>query len=689
MKKFTTTAALVAISALFLLAGAQQTEAALSKADQGCRGTIAKGFGKLAATADKTIAGCHKSRNGGKIGSATDCNDLTAADVKGKVAKAASKLTAGVAKKCPESGDKAISGDFIGSYLSCPEPCGTDLALSNPLGDSTDLASCLACLGGDVSEGLNGDILGNPDPLFLTKEDSGCASAVAKGYGKLVATMVKDRTGCQKGADKIGDGDTTTCSTSDAKGKIAKALGKAEAGLDKKCPAADLLNVGSCATDSIPNLKDCLEIESNAAADELFAASYNLTATICPTGVDSTLLAGVAPNGDIGRSSLKTGHTGVGHSADLPHGYKTRLNVNCGVGASPPCGDCPVTGAKTTGEAAYNLRCRDDATQVCTVPFGIDGTCPGLGNCDIILSPPLPLSAGSVPVCVVSRLASDYTGTVNNEDGSANITITLRSVVHTGITVSQPCPNCLGDATFDDGVKDGTCSGGPGDLLSCDAHGEDATFGVVSLDCPPDPLANITGQGLIINLTATTANATLNYSNTCDAPLNAYNCACAVCSGDGTFPCRDDAECTSAGLGTCTSFGQGSPRKPNGCADALCSADLANPGMGTCLAGPSVTNCDGALKANGDGYIGCSTDFDCAQLNSECPNNDCGSCTLTEARSCFLDPIVLNGVADPDNPLLATTFCVPPAASVSVNNASGLPGPGRVLLDSIPRRTYD
>ena len=82
MKKFTTTTALVAISALFLLAGAQQADAALSKADQGCRGTIAKGFGKLAATADKTIAGCHKSRNKGKIGSGTDCNDLVAADVK-------------------------------------------------------------------------------------------------------------------------------------------------------------------------------------------------------------------------------------------------------------------------------------------------------------------------------------------------------------------------------------------------------------------------------------------------------------------------------------------------------------------------------------------------------------------------------------------------------------------------------
>ena len=689
MKKFTTTTALVAISTLFLLAGAQQADAELSKADQGCRGTIAKGFGKLAATADKTIAGCHKSRNKGTIGAGTDCNDLVAADLKGKVAKAAGKLTAGISKKCPESGDKSVSGGFISSYTSCPEPCGTDLAVANPLTNLTELGSCLACLGGDVSEGLNGVILGSPDPLALSKEDSGCAAAVAKGYGKLVATMVKDRTGCQKGADKTGDGDTIVCSTSDAKGKIAKALGKAEAGLDKKCPAADLANVASCATDTLTNLKDCLATDANAAADELFAASYDLAATICPTGVDSTLLAGVAPNGDIGRSSLKTGWTGVGHSADLPHGYKTRLNVDCGVGSSPPCGDCTVTSAKTTGDAAYNLRCRDDATQVCTVPFGVDGSCPGLGNCDVILSPPLALSAGSVPVCVISRLASDYSGTVNNETGSANINITLRSVVHTGITVSQPCPTCEGDTTFDDGVKDGTCLGGPGDGNSCDAHGEDATFGVVSMDCPPDPLANISGQGLIINLTATSGAATMNYSNTCDAPLNAFQCACAVCSGDGTFPCRDDAECAAEGLGTCTSFGQGAARKPNGCSDAVCSPDPANPGMGICNAGPSVTNCDGALKANGDGYIGCSTDFDCAQLNSECPDNDCGSCTLAEDRSCFLDPIALNGVSDIDNPLLATTFCVPPASSVSVNNASGLPGPGRVLLDSIPTRTYD
>jgi hypothetical protein len=717
MKKFTTTTALVAISALFLLAGAQQADAALSKADQGCRQTIAKGFSKLAATANKTIAGCHKSRNKLKIGAGTDCNDLVAADLKGKVAKAAAKLTAGVAKKCPESGDKAISGDFVGSYLSCPEPCGTDLALSNPLADSTDLGSCLACLGGDVSEGYNGLVMGSPDPLALSKEDSGCASAVAKGYGKLVATMVKDRTGCQKGADKTGDGDTIVCSTSDAKGKIAKALGKAVAGLDKKCPAADLVNVASCATDSMPNLKTCLEIESNAMADELFAASYALAATICPTGVDNTLLAGVAPGGTIGRSSLKTGWTGVGHSADLPHGYKTRLNVDCGVGASPPCGDCTVTGAKRTGDAAYNLRCRADRKQVCTITTGqcaddtliscsngfgldvacpgsgfcvaIDPACPGVGNCDIILSPPLPLSAGSVPVCVVSRLATDYSGTVNNESGSANIAITLRSSVYTGINVTQPCPICVGDVTFDDGVKDGTCSGGPGDGLSCDAHGEDATFGVVSIDCPPDPLADITGQGLIINLEATTGAATLAYENTCEAPLNAYQCACGVCSGDGTYPCRNNTECSDAGLGACTSFGQGTARKPNGCSDAVCSPDPANPGMGICLAGPSVTNCDGAVKANGDGYIGCDTDFDCSSLDEVCPGGDCGNCTLTEDRSCFLDPIVLSGVPDPDNPLLATTFCVPPASSVSVNNASGLPGAGRVLLDSLPERTYD
>ncbi len=179
------------------------------------------------------------------------------------------------------------------------------------------------------------------------------------------------------------------------------------------------------------------------------------------------------------------------------------------------------------------------------------------------------------------------------------------------------------------------------------------------------------------------------YENTCDAPLNAFDCACGVCSGDGTFPCRNDTECSDAGLGTCTSFGQGTARKPNGCSDAVCSPDPANPGMGYCAAGPSVTNCDGALKANGDGYIGCSSDFDCDQLASECPGNDCGDCTLNEDRSCFLDPIALNGIPDSDNPMLATTFCIPPAASVSVNNASGLPGAGRVTLDSIPQRTYD
>ncbi|MBC8291774.1 MAG: hypothetical protein H8E45_01265 [Proteobacteria bacterium] len=689
MKKFTTTTALVAISALFLLAGAQQADAALSKADQGCRGTIAKGFGKLAATADKTIAGCHKSRDGGKIPDTTDCNLLAHADTKGKVVKAANKLIAGIAKKCPETGSKAVTTSLIDGYLSCPEPCGTNTGVPNTLTSFSDLGQCLACLGGDVSEGFNSSAMGAPVPSGLSKTDSKCHGTIAKGYGKLAATIVKDRAGCQKGADKTGDGDTTACSTSDAKGKIAKALAKAEAGLDKSCAAADLALVASCATDSLANLKICLANDANAAADELFAAAYSLDATICPTGLVSTLLAGVAPDGTVGRSSLKSGWTGVGHGADLPHGYKTRLHVDCGAGASPPCGDCTVTGAKTTGDAAYNVRCRDDMTVTCTNAFGIDASCPGVGNCDVILSPPLPLSAGSVPVCVVSRIATDYSGTANNESGSADIAVMLRSVVHTGITVSQPCPNCQGDTTFDDGAKDGTCSGGPGDGLSCDTQAEDATFGPVSLDCPPDPLANVTGQGLIIDLSATSGNATMNYENQCDAPLNAFNCACGVCSGDTTFPCRNNTECSDSGLGTCTAFGAGTARKPNGCADAVCSPDPADPGMGVCLAGPSVTNCDGAIKANGLGYIGCSTDFDCDQLASECPNNDCGNCTLVEDRSCFLDPIVLSGVADPDNPLLATTFCIPPAASVSINNATGLPGPGRVLLDSIPERTYD
>ena len=55
---------------------------------------------------------------------------------------------------------------------------------------------------------------------------------------------------------------------------------------------------------------------------------------------------------------------------------------------------------------------------------------------------------------------------------------------------------------------------------------------------------------------------------------------------------------------------------PNDCADGVCT-DLGG-GKGTCLAGPNDTYCSGALNADGDGYIGCGNNGDCAAVDSEC-----------------------------------------------------------------------
>jgi hypothetical protein len=95
------------------------------------------------------------------------------------------------------------------------------------------------------------------------------------------------------------------------------------------------------------------------------------------------------------------------------------------------------------------------------------------------------------------------------------------------------------------------------------------------------------------------------------------------------------------------------------------------------LGGPDVRYCDGALRANGKGFLACDTNADCIVLNSVCPNNDCGTCSITETRSCFLDPIVSAGTADPKKPAIGSVFCIPPSSASGVNAATGLPGPSR------------
>jgi hypothetical protein len=195
-------------------------------------------------------------------------------------------------------------------------------------------------------------------------------------------------------------------------------------------------------------------------------------------------------------------------------------------------------------------------------------------------------------------MANDISGTVNPESGSGELNINLKTFVLIGGTITRPCTVCVGDTTPQDGIKDGHCSGG---VIPCDVDGFDATFAPqdvnegLSLDCKTT--TNISGAGLKINLTFTTGHSELAFENKCDSPLDLLDCACGVCTGDTSLACRNDAECATAGVGTCTTYGGGAAKKrqPNSCSDNTCT-DIGQ-ALGRCNAGAggdSTTFCDGS-----------------------------------------------------------------------------------------------
>jgi hypothetical protein len=82
--------------------------------------------------------------------------------------------------------------------------------------------------------------------------------------------------------------------------------------------------------------------------------------------------------------------------------------------------------------------------------------------------------------------------------------------------------------------------------------------------------------------------------------------------------------------------------------------------------------CDAIVKSDGESAAGCLN-------NGDCTEGGYGLCTVQKKASCFLDPIVAQGVPDPVYPIAAATFCIPPASNSGVNSSAGLPGPGRVI----------
>ena len=679
---------------------------AFTSAEQSCRDAIAGATVKLASTASKSLVGCHRSRDRGGVSAGTDCNDTVVADTGGSIAQAGASLSSRAISRCPGLTPGAVR------YGACPPPCSASVG---PIEDFADVAACVDCLVRDGTELLSGTCQASPTPP-LAGAELGCHGDIGRAYYKHFRTTLKERRRCQRLAEAGGAGDISSCEGADPRGKIAKTSGVARSLIDRQCDDADLAVLGSCSSSNADALGDCVIATSEQHAAAIFTAMYDLGGSVvttttttttsttlppqdplCPEIAELTLhgRAGAActDNGDcvagscdtgIGRcitaTDLDTGWTGVSHNSDISDAAILRARLRCpgpfDSQATEPCGQCLVIGVDPS---TRTCRCANDNQAICDEPFGADADDCGGATCNCYLGPPLSLSSGNTPVCVVNRLRQDLRGTANVDAGTSASQIRLASVVYLGEGLTQPCPYCSGDPIAGDGVRGGTCALGEDAGASCDTDAVNRSFPAPggdghSLDCFPSLGKNITGTGLKIGFEQTTGTADA-ISATIPCFFNNFLCHCMVCSGDTTLACDGNAVCAAAGAGTYTVFANGANPKPNACTGDFTCADQGG-GEGRCNQGPDDTFCDGIATAEGRGFVACNSNADCAA--SSCGVVPCGQCTVVERRACFLNTIEATGTPSPQQPTTVGTFCIPPTSNAGVNAVAGLPGPGRL-----------
>jgi hypothetical protein len=252
-----------------------QAHAQYSSDELKCRSTIAKNGAKLANTAAKTIAACHKARNKGTRNATDDCNDIEIADDKDKVAKAETKLAdlvGGVKDKCA-----GLIPSSMG-YEICPAPCQS----IGMLGSFSQVAQCVTCIAETRVETAAADTLGMPaEPLPGTAEEK-CHAALGKNVSKQLAALLRERTKCQNDAEKDGATNLTGCESGgsvEVDAAIAEARAKADSAIQDACAAVlpNFAALDSCETGSdVTLLADCVLDATEAAGEPVFVALYEL-----------------------------------------------------------------------------------------------------------------------------------------------------------------------------------------------------------------------------------------------------------------------------------------------------------------------------------------------------------------------------------------------------------------------------
>jgi hypothetical protein len=646
--------------------------------DATCRAALSKYVGKYQATAIKSVLGCHKGRNKGSFPLSTDCNVVATADSStgGKVALARSAAQTAIVTACPDANVATVRA----LYGRCPSPSKTkdDGGATDGIDTMAEVASCVLDLQDQYVGRIMENSMGSIKALPASKLALGCQGAIGKGVAKYMKTVTGNRVKCQAASDKalgLLSYSAGTCDTADPTAKISGGLLKLNAGIAGKCVGdsadatrAALFEFGACGG-SAAALQECVtERTAKPTGDGLVAAIYELPGT-CAASADVVINAGYGQTRT--DSELDAGWNGLGHNVDLVDQALGGVKLeNC----DNDCENCEVKLDPTNGYC----RCQASPSIECDTINGADVDDCGGGTCQCMFGPPLPLSSGGTPVCVVNRFAEEFDGSTGSV-GTYDVGTRTRAIVFLGETGAAPCPLCSDNGPMNDGVKAGTCSAGANPGAACDANAESPDFGRTSFDCMPDGSKNVTGTGLNLalrfssgstSLTAAIAPTGASGSQVCLS--GGGNCFCSECTGDVTTGCSSNSDCSVLGLGNCGVAETPAP-KGNNCDDGTCTNNICagdtNP----------LTFCDGYLRESGGGIVPCTTDADC--LGSDCGPGGCGNCTLQQNKPCFTSPITATGTPGIYSSEGVSTFCTAATSNDGVNGAGGLPGPGRVLLD--------
>ncbi len=712
-------------------------DTAMQTGDTGsCQAAVNKAYEKLAATRMKSFLSCKKSGlKDLSIDSAAQLEPCITDDPKGKVTKAADKLGATVTKKC-------AGVTLASAFPGCSSEAGSDSALANCVARKAECNVCLSLNDMDglenecdeVDDGVvNGTCrqCGNGfvespeecDDGNLTSLD-GCDEncLIECGNGVLDPGEL-----CDDGNRVSYDGCSATCQDGPGSGES-----------HEQCPnRGELVLYSKLSNIPCTDNNDCTAPRTCDTSISRCTTATELDTGWNGAGHDSDINDQVRAAARLACDGPPSPDCG---QCDVLGLDPTPGNCRCANNVATKCDEPFQNDADDCGGAACNcffgapFPLSAQGTPVCVsnkFSEDITGTAnPDLGSGQISANLRSQVFLGHTrdlpcPVCG-GKCSNDNSGCIFDSDCDGGATC-VQDTPGDGIRDGQ----CIYDE------NNHTAQNPP---TPCDIDGQNASFPAIigntvpgsggagySIDCQPEVGKNVSGAGLIIKLQQSTGTSTLGFGVDCDgAGAGTALCPCLVCSGDQTFPCNSNAECAPLGgncalathgggvpcnqntdcaavdigpcnnlgkctkrttqgcgtnadcqnfnagncdLQTCTSRGSGVTPEPNYCSDDICT-DMGG-GEGECASGPSFMFCDALVKADGAGASACTQNADCA--------GGYGNCTITDPADCFLDPIVATGSPDPDFPVAAATFCVPPTSNSGINSSAGLPGPGRVV----------